>query len=192
MNVTPLRIDGPRVLHPRRHEDGRGFFMESWSRERFAAVGLDVDFVQDNHSCSHAVGTVRGLHFQAPPWAQAKLVRVLRGRIWDVVVDVRLGSDSYGEWDAVELSASTGDQLFVPAGFAHGFCTLDPDTHVFYKVSAPYRPESEGGLRWNDPALGLPWPVGADRAIVADRDRTWPTLARLRSPFVDHRHRAAS
>lgn len=180
---TVLSIEGPRILRPPRFDDDRGFFSECWSRERFRALGIDVDFVQDNHSFSRHRGTVRGLHFQTPPAAQAKLVRVARGAVFDVVVDLRRGSPSYGAWEGVELSATRWNQLFVPTGFAHGFCTLEPDTDVIYKVSTPYRPGSEGGVRWDDPRLGIPWPLPPEGPTITDRDRRWPALDELDSPF---------
>ena len=171
------------LLRTPRHGDARGWFSETWSRARFAAVGIDCDFVQDNQSWSEASGVVRGLHFQRPPYAQAKLVRCLRGAILDVVVDLRAGAPSFGRAHAVELTAESGDQLFVPPCFAHGFATLRPGTEVAYKVSAPYAPTHEAGLAWDDPDLAIPWPVTAEQAILADRDRAWPRLRDLDTPF---------
>lgn len=171
------------LLRTPRYGDARGWFSETWSRARFAAAGIDCDFVQDNQSWSEAQGVVRGLHFQRPPYAQAKLVRCLRGAILDVVVDLRAGALSFGRAHAVELTAESGDQLFVPPSFAHGFVTLQPGTEVSYKVSAPYAPAQEAGLAWDDPDLEIPWPVGADQAVLADRDRTWPRLRDLDTPF---------
>lgn len=168
----------------RRHGDARGWFAETWSETRFRAAGVDCRFVQDNHSRSEAAGVVRGLHFQAPPVAQAKLVRCLRGAILDVAVDIRVGSPTFGRSAAVELSETNGEQLFIPAGFAHGFATLTPGAEVAYKTSAPYSPAHEGGLAWDDPALGLAWPVDAATAELSDRDRTWPRLEALDSPFT--------
>jgi len=139
--------------------------------------------VQDNHSYSREAGTVRGLHFQRPPAAQAKLVRVTRGRILDVAVDVRRGSPTYGRWVGVELSAETGDQLFVPVGFAHAFCTLEAHTEVLYKVSALYDPDADAGLIWNDPDLAIPWPVSAEKAIVSRKDGELPRFESFASPF---------
>ena len=171
------------LLRTPRYGDARGWFSETWSRARFAAAGIDCDFVQDNQSRSEPQGVVRGLHFQTPPYAQAKLVRCLRGAILDVAVDLRVGAPTFGQAHAVELSADTGDQLFVPPGFAHGFVTLTPGAEVAYKVSAPYAPAHEAGLAWNDPELDIPWPVAADQAVLADRDRAWPRLRDLNSPF---------
>lgn len=171
------------LLRTPRHGDARGWFSETWSRARFAAAGIDCDFVQDNQSWSEAQGVVRGLHFQRPPYAQAKLVRCLRGAILDVVVDLRAGSPSFGRHYAVELTAESGDQLFVPPAFAHGFVTLKPGTEVAYKVSAPYAPAHEAGLAWDDPDLAIDWPLAVDQAILADRDRIWPRLRDLDTPF---------
>ena len=171
------------LLRTPRYGDARGWFSETWSRARFAAAGIDCDFVQDNQSWSEAQGVVRGLHFQRPPYAQAKLVRCLRGAILDVVVDLRAGAPSFGRAHAVELTAESGDQLFVPPFFAHGFVTLRPGTEVAYKVSAPYAPAHEAGLAWDDPDLEISWPVTADQAILADRDRAWPRLRDLDTPF---------
>jgi len=178
-----LALEGPRLIAPARHGDARGFFSETWSRTAFAAIGIDCDFVQDNHSLSHVKGTVRGLHFQTPPFAQAKLVRVARGAVFDVAVDIRQGSPNFGRHVAVKLSAENWYQLFVPPGFAHGFCTLQPDTEVLYKVSAAYAPAHDKGLLWNDPALAIDWPVKADEAMVSDKDRAQPPLAELELVF---------
>ncbi|HEX3919163.1 MAG TPA: dTDP-4-dehydrorhamnose 3,5-epimerase [Caulobacteraceae bacterium] len=175
----------PKLIHPRRISDARGWFAEVFSARRYAELGIDVAFVQDNHSHSAAAGVVRGLHFQVPPHAQAKLVRCLAGRMFDVAVDIRAGSPTFGRWVAHELSAENGLQLFVPAGFAHGFMTLEPGTEVDYKVSDFYAPACERGVLWNDPALGIPWPspqVGAP--ALSARDAALPCLAELASPFV--------
>ena len=167
-----------------RHGDDRGWFSETWSRARFSAAGIECDFVQDNHSRSEAAGVVRGLHFQRPPYAQAKLVRCVRGAILDVVVDLRAGSPTFGMHHAVELSAESGDQLFVPPCFAHGFVTLQPGTEVIYKVSAPYAPSHEAGLAWDDPDLNIGWPVVAAEAVLTERDRQWPRLRDLDTTFT--------
>lgn len=172
-----LGIPGPLLIIPRRFGDGRGFFLETWSERDFEALGVGERFVQDNHSCSSAAGTVRGMHFQLPPRAQAKLVRVLRGAVLDVVVDLRRGSPTYGRHAAVELSAANARQIYVPAGFAHGFCTIEPDTEVAYKASDYYDPGLERGLAWDDPDLALPWPAGAARAVLSDKDRRQPRLS---------------
>jgi dTDP-4-dehydrorhamnose 3,5-epimerase len=180
LEVTDTALPEVKLIRPRRFEDPRGSFSETWSRAAWAAAGIDLDFVQDNQSLSRAAGTVRGLHLQRPPQAQAKLVRVLQGAIFDVVVDIRPESPRFRRFCAVELSAAGGTQLFVPAeGFAHGFCTLVPDSVVFYKVSAPYAPRQERGILWNDPALAIPWPVAADAAVLSDKDRAAPTLDAL-------------
>lgn len=171
-------------LRTPRHGDDRGWFSETWSRARFNAAGIDCDFVQDNHSRSEPAGVVRGLHFQRPPYAQAKLVRCVRGAILDVVVDLRAGSPTFGRHHAVELSADSGDQLFVPPCFAHGFVTLQRGTEVIYKVSAPYAPAHEAGLAWDDPSLNIAWPVATSDAVLTDRDRNWPRLGDLDTPFV--------
>ena len=176
-------LDGVVVIVPARHGDARGFFSETFNRAAFHEVGVDRDFIQDNHSLSRESGTIRGLHFQIAPFAQAKLVRVLRGAICDAAVDIRRSSPTYGRSIAVTLSAENGAQLFVPAGFAHGFCTLEPDTEVFYKVDAPYSREHERGLRWNDPAIGIEWPVPESAATVLERDRMYPTLDGLPAYF---------
>ncbi len=171
-----LGIPGPLLIVPRRFRDGRGFFLESWSERDFEALGVVERFVQDNQSSSIAAGTIRGMHFQLPPRAQAKLVRVLRGAVLDVVVDLRRGSSTYGRHAAAELSAADARQVYVPAGFAHGFCTLEPDTEVAYKASDYYDPALERGVAWDDPDLALPWPVAADRAVLSDKDRRQPRL----------------
>ena len=171
-----LGIPGPLVIVPRRFRDGRGFFLETWSERDFAALGVGERFVQDNHSSSAAAGTVRGMHFQLPPRAQAKLVRVLRGAVLDVVVDLRRRSPSYGRHASAALSAADGRQVYVPAGFAHGFCTLEPDTEVAYKCSDYYDAGLERGLAWDDPDLALPWPVAAGGAVLSDKDRRQPRL----------------
>lgn len=177
MEVVALAIPDVKLVTPRRFADPRGFFAETFSHSRFAEAGLIADFIQDNHSLSRSRGTVRGLHFQRAPFAQAKLVRVLRGAVYDVAIDIRPRSPTYGRHVAVELSAETGAMILVPEGFAHGFCTLQPDTEVFYKVNRDYAPQHEGGIQWNDPALRIAWPVSAADAVLSDRDRTWPTLS---------------
>lgn len=177
MEVVSLAIPDVKLIAPRRFADPRGVFAETFSRRRFADAGLIADFVQDNQSLSRPAGTVRGLHFQRPPFAQAKLVRVLRGAIFDVAVDIRPDSPTYGRHVATEIAAESGTMILIPEGFAHGFCTLTADTEVFYKVNRDYAPKHEGGILWNDPALGIAWPIEAADAVLSDRDRTWPTLA---------------
>jgi len=171
------------MLTPRHFGDHRGFFAETYSRRVYVGLGIDIDFLQDNHSLSAQVGTVRGLHFQAPPHAQAKLVRCGRGAIFDVAVDIRRGSPTYGQWVAYELSAENGTQLFIPAGFAHGFVTLQPDSEIVYKCSEYYARETEGAVRWDDPAIGIEWPL-SEGAILSSKDAAAPLLADLDSPFV--------
>lgn len=183
LNIERTALSGVVVLSPKRFDDPRGFFSEVYNKRRYAEAGVTSDFIQDNHSRSGPVGTVRGLHFQRPPFAQAKLVRVLKGAILDVAVDLRRGSPTFGQHVAVELSASAWNQLFVPAGFAHGFCTLEPDTEVFYKVDAYYSAEHDGGILWNDPALNIAWPVSAGQAVLSDKDRRLPLLADVGEGF---------
>jgi dTDP-4-dehydrorhamnose 3,5-epimerase len=167
---------------PRRFEDPRGWFSETYQRDRFHAAGIDADFVQDNQSWSKPAGTLRGVHFQTPPHAQAKLVRCLKGRIWDVAVDLRSASPTYGQWVAAELTAARGEQLYLPAGFGHGFVTLEPETEVAYKVDAFYAPECDGGIAWNDPDLAIAWPLhGAPE--LSDKDARLPALKDFVSPF---------
>jgi dTDP-4-dehydrorhamnose 3,5-epimerase len=184
MQVTALDISEVKLVEPRVFGDSRGFFSEVYNARALAEVGIDVTFCQDNHSLSRPAGTVRGLHFQAPPYAQDKLVRVPRGRVLDVAVDLRVGSPTYGQHVSAELSAEKWNQLFVPKGFAHGFCTLEDDTEVVYKVSAHYAPEHDFGVLWNDPALAIAWPVAAANAIVSEKDARQPRLADLPTYFT--------
>ena len=183
MDVKKLDLDGVLLLRPKRWEDARGYFVETHNQKTFRDAGLDVTFVQDNESFSRAPGTVRALHFQLPPFPQSKLVRVLRGSVYDVAVDVRAGSPNYGRWIGIELDAESGEQLFVQRGFAHGFCTLEPDTQVAYKVDNLYSAPHDSGLAWNDPALGIPWPVAPDRAVLSDKDRKLGAFSDFVSPF---------
>lgn len=171
------------VISGRRLVDERGWFTESYSARRLPASGIDCAFVQDNHSYSAQAGTVRGVHFQAPPHAQAKLVRCLRGRIIDYAVDLRRGSPTYGRAVGVELTADNTKQLFIPIGFGHAFVTLEPDVEVAYKVSDFYTPECEGGVIWSDPALGIDWPLPSSGAVLSVKDRGLPPLSALDSPF---------
>jgi len=182
MDVTRLAIPDVVILKPAKHGDHRGFFSETYSKQAFAAAGIDADFVQDNHSLSGEAGTVRGLHFQVPPRAQAKLLRVVRGAVFDVAVDLRWGSPTYGQHVSAVISAAAWNQIFIPAGFAHGFCTLEPGSEVLYKVNEFYAPEAEQGLLWNDPDLGIDWPDDAG-AVVAERDRGWPARRELSRVF---------
>lgn len=172
------------IIRPRRHGDARGWFTETYNRDTFVALGVDRPFVQDNHSLSAPQFTLRGLHFQTPPRAQDKLVRCIRGRIFDVAVDVRKGSPTYGQWVGTELSAENGHQLFIPVGFAHGFVTLEPDCEVTYKCSATYAPDHDGGIRWDDPSIGIDWPMPAGGTPeLSAKDKVQPLLADFDSPF---------
>src|SRR5271169_3486833 len=179
MQVAETNIAGVKIITPMRQGDERGFFSEVFKENVLQKHGIDVHFVQDNHSLSASKGVVRGLHFQIPPFAQAKLLRVTAGSVFDVAVDIRWGSPSFGRHVAAVLSAADWNHIFIPEGFAHGYCTLEPDTEVIYKVSAYYSPEHDRGLLWNDPALGIAWPVSADDALVSDRDRKHPGLSHL-------------
>lgn len=173
-----------QLIKPRRFGDARGWFTEVYSKRAFTALGIEDEFVQDNHSLSAPRHTLRGLHFQRPPYAQAKLVRCVRGRILDIAVDVRAGSPTYGQYVAAQLSEENGYQLFVPTGFAHGFLTLEENCEVTYKVTDFYAPDCDGGLRWNDPTLAIDWslPAGMEPEL-SDRDRALPLLADFDSPF---------
>ncbi len=184
MNITRFDIEGPVVIEPRRFADDRGFFSEVWKASTHAEIGITTSFVQDNHSLSRQKGTMRGLHFQRPPTAQGKLVRCVRGAILDVAVDIRRGSATFGRFVAVELSAENWKQLWVPRGFAHAFCTLTEDTEVLYKVDAPYDPATDAAIRFDDPAIGIPWPIPAAEALLSDKDRAAPLLAEAALPEV--------
>jgi dTDP-4-dehydrorhamnose 3,5-epimerase len=184
MQVETTALPGVLVLTPKRHGDERGFFSETFKASTLVPHGIAHGWLQDNHSMSGARGTMRGLHFQAPPKAQVKLVRVARGAVLDVAVDIRKGSPTWGRHVAVELSDANWRQLYVPAGFAHGFLTLTDKAEVLYKTSEEYAPETEGGLNWLDPALGIHWPIAPAEATVNARDAGWPTLANLASPFA--------
>ncbi len=186
MQIESLGIADVKVLVPRRHGDRRGYFSEVYNRRRLREADIEIDFVQDNHSLSAECGTVRGLHFQIPPFAQAKLVRVVRGSVFDVAVDLRRGSPSFGRHVTAVLSARVGNQILVPAGFAHGLMTLEADTEVVYKVSDYYAPDHDRGILWNDPALGIEWPLTEDQAILSDKDRGQPLLAAFETPFTYH------
>jgi dTDP-4-dehydrorhamnose 3,5-epimerase len=182
MHVMETKLSGVVVLIPQRFGDARGWFSETWNRARLAQAGFDLDFVQDNHSMSAEVGTLRGLHYQRPPHAQAKLVRCTKGAIFDVAVDVRRGSDSYGHWVGAELTAENGHQLLVPAGFLHGFVTRAPVTEVQYKCTDVYAPDCDGGIAWNDPSLGIDWGL-THAPILSDKDRDAPLMANFVTPF---------
>lgn len=183
MVITEAGLSGVKILIPSRFGDHRGFFAETYSRRAYADLGVDDEFVQDNHSLSAMVGTVRGLHFQAPPNAQAKLVRCGRGAIFDLAVDIRRGSPTYGQWFGYELSAANGVQLYIPEGFAHGFVTLEPASEIIYKCSDYYAPKTEGSLRWDDPEIGIDWPLTGD-PILSEKDAEAPLLAEFDSPFA--------
>ena len=176
-------ISACHLIQPERHGDHRGFFAETYSRRKYSELGIEDEFVQDNHSLSREVGTLRGLHFQSPPHAQAKLVRCGRGAIFDVAVDIRLGSPTFGKWEGYELTAENGDQLYVPVGFAHGFVTLEPDSEIVYKCSDYYAPETEGAVLWNDPDIGIDWPTEAE-PILSEKDAVAPLFSDLESPFI--------
>jgi len=181
MEFVPTQFEGAWQIRPAVHQDNRGFFLESYSEGQFARHGINSVFVQDNHSRSAAAGVLRGLHFQAPPAAQAKLVRVTRGAVCDVIVDIRAGSPTYGKWQQFELTAGNFLMLYVPAGFAHGFCTLEPDTEVQYKVDRPYSPRHENGIIWNDPDLCIGWPV--QTPVLSDKDANLARFSGFVSPF---------
>ncbi len=177
MQVLATALADVKILVPRRVGDGRGFFSEVWNARDCSAVGISAAFVQDNHVRSGVRGTLRGLHYQIPPAAQGKLVRVTRGAIFDVAVDIRRGSPTFGRHAGAVLSADNWQQFWVPAGFAHGYCTLEDDTEVQYKVTDYYSPLHERGIDWNDPALMIPWPVPVITATLAERDQRWPRLS---------------
>jgi dTDP-4-dehydrorhamnose 3,5-epimerase len=182
MHIESLAIPDVKLITPRKFGDARGFFSETYSKPAMVAAGLAMEFVQDNHSLSAKVGTLRGLHFQHPPAAQDKLVRVVRGRIFDVAVDIRRASPTYGQHVSIELSAANWAQLLVPIGFAHGFVTLEPDTEVIYKVSNTYAPASDAGIAWNDTTIAIAWPQLAE-ITLSDKDRVLPSFAGFVSPF---------
>ncbi|TKA97383.1 dTDP-4-dehydrorhamnose 3,5-epimerase [Cereibacter changlensis] len=184
MKITETILPGVLILELRRFGDDRGWFMESWNRDTLRGHGIDIDFVQDNHSYSAHKGTVRGLHYQAPPHAQDKLVRVGRGSARDVAVDVRRGSETYGHWISVDLSAENGRQLLIPRGFLHGFATLTPDVELLYKCSDVYAPDCDGAVAWNDPDIGIDWGIDPAAATLSDKDRAAPRFADWTSPFT--------
>lgn len=181
--VRPLELDGVLEIRPIRFEDDRGFFSEVWSRRGWQAAGIDVDFVQDNHSLSRQRGVLRGLHYQAPPMAQAKLVRVTRGLVFDVAVDIRAGSPTFAKYVSTILSAERWNQLFIPAGFAHGFLTLEDDCEVTYKVSAHYSADHDRAIRFDDPDIAIDWPLSAKEISLSDKDRAAPHLADVMTGF---------
>jgi dTDP-4-dehydrorhamnose 3,5-epimerase len=182
LEITQTGLPGVLLLKPARFGDSRGFFSESWNRKTLASHGIDMDFVQDNHSLSAQVGTVRGLHFQAPPHAQDKLVRCGKGRLFDVAVDIRKGSPTYGQWVGEELSFENGKQLWVPAGFLHGFMTLTPDTEIVYKCTDYYAPDCDGAVRWD--SCGIDWPLDVATPVLSEKDEKAQALAEFDSPFT--------
>jgi len=183
MDVRNLGLPGLMLLRPRRFSDTRGYFVETYNERTFRGVGITASFVQDNQSFSAAAGTIRGLHFQLPPAAQAKLVRVLQGSVYDVAVDLRVGSPAYGRWVGEALTAEGGEQLFLPRGFAHGFCALESNTVIAYKVDDFYTPASDSGLIWNDPTLAIKWPVAPGETVLSDKDIKLGRFADFVSPF---------
>ncbi len=183
MQIEETGLSGVKIITPRRFGDGRGFFSESWSKRLLAEHGIEHDFVQDNHSLSARQGTVRGLHFQSPPHAQAKLVRCSRGRIFDVAVDFRRGSPTFGKWFGIDLSFDNGKQLLIPAGFLHGFVTREPDTEITYKCTDYYAPSADGAVRFDDPDIGIDWGL-TDPPLLSDKDAAAPRLAEITSPFL--------
>ncbi|MDJ1008431.1 MAG: dTDP-4-dehydrorhamnose 3,5-epimerase [Paracoccaceae bacterium] len=182
MDIEPTAIEGVVIVTPKRHGDARGFFSETWNVAALAARGYDWAFVQDNQSLSAAKGTVRGLHYQAPPHAQAKLVRCGRGAVWDVAVDVRPGSATYAQWVGVELSADNGRQLYIPEGFLHGFSTLTENAELLYKCSAPYNGAADGAVRFDSAALGIDWKLDGP-PVLSDKDLAAPEFEDWTSPF---------
>jgi dTDP-4-dehydrorhamnose 3,5-epimerase len=184
LQIEKTELPGVLVITPRRFGDDRGFFSETWNRRALLDAGIDVDFVQDNHSLSRAPGTVRGLHYQCPPHAQTKLVRVGAGAVLDVAVDARRGSPTFGRWVGVELSAASGRQLLIPAGFLHGFVTRVPDCELLYKCSDYYAPDCDGAVRWDDPDLGIDWGLAPDAAVLSDKDARAPLWRDFDTPFT--------
>lgn len=184
MQIEETPLPGVLILTPRRFSDARGWFCEVWNKQTLAKAGITYDFVQDNHSYSAEVGTVRGLHFQSPPHAQTKLVRCGRGCVFDVAVDIRMGSPTFGQWFGTELSADNGRQLLIPAGFLHGFVTRAPDSELLYKCSDIYASACDGAVRFDDPDIGIDWGIDTTTAILSDKDRAAPYLKDFRSPFT--------
>ena len=184
LDVRPLGLGGVTELRPRKFGDERGFFSETWNAAAMAAAGFDFTFVQDNHSHSAARGVLRGLHFQLPPHAQDKLVRVSRGAIFDVVVDIRKGSPTFAKWLGLVVSAELWNQILIPKGFAHGFVTIEEETEVQYKVTAPYRPDQERSIRFDDPEIAIAWPIEASRLLLSAKDRDAPFLRDVETGFT--------
>lgn len=184
MRVEHTKLSGVVLIVPKKFGDNRGYFSETYTKKAFVEAGVDVEFIQDNQSLSAKVGTVRGLHFQNPPEPQSKLVRVLQGAIFDVAVDLRRGSPTYGQWVGYELTAEVGEQLFVPRGFAHAFCTLTPDTIVSYKVDGYYAPSCDAGLFWADETIGIAWPIKKEEAVLSEKDAKLPAFKDFDTPFT--------
>ncbi len=184
LDITKTDIPDLVVLSPKRHGDARGFFSESWNLARMEENGLKYDFVQDNHSLSEAPGTIRGLHYQAPPHGQAKLVRCGRGRLYDVAVDIRAGSPTFGRWFGIELTFENGLQLLIPEGFLHGFVTREPGTEIIYKCTDYYAPAADGAIRWDDPDLAIDWALGGTAPLLSDKDAAAPFMAGFDTPFT--------
>lgn len=182
MQVEETSLAGVKIITPQRFGDARGFFSESWNKARMREAGLDYEFVQDNHSVSATVGTLRGLHYQSPPHAQTKLVRCGRGALFDVAVDIRQGSPTFGKWVGVDLTADNGKQLLIPAGFLHGFVTREPNTEIIYKCTDYYAPDCDGAVHWDDPDLAVDWGLSGD-PVLSDKDAQAPSLAQIKNPF---------
>ena len=178
-----VKLDIVKLIKPVRHYDKRGFFVETYTRKNLIDIGINHEFLQDNHSLSYKKGTLRGLHFQAPPYAQAKLIMCAKGAIFDVVVDIRVGSPKFGKWQGYELTAENGNQLYVPVGFAHGFLSMMPNSEVIYKCSEYYNKSSEMSLLWNDPDIGIKWPM-ENHFILSEKDKMSPRLRDINSPFL--------
>jgi|SRR6478672_2805501 dTDP-4-dehydrorhamnose 3,5-epimerase len=183
VEVQSLAIPDIKIISPKKHGDSRGFFSETYNKKAFAEAGIRLEFVQDNHSLSPQIGTLRGLHYQGHPFAQDKLVRVVSGRILDVAVDVRRNSPTFGKWVAAEISADQWNQILIPVGFAHGICTLEPNTQMVYKVTHYYSPKHDFGIRWNDPDLGISWPFSEDRLLLSEKDKNQPLFRDVVSGF---------
>ena len=183
MEILETDIPDVKIIRPKKFGDHRGFFSETYNKKILAEYGIDLDFVQDNHSLSVEKGVIRGLHYQTPPYAQDKLVRVVRGSILDVAVDIRKDSPTYGKHIKAIISANDWNQILVPIGFAHGFCTLEPDTEVIYKVTNYYSPENDAGIYWNDEELGIEWPIPEEHAILSDKDKRQPKFSQIKLVF---------
>lgn len=184
MQIETTPLSGVLILTPRRFGDARGWFSEVWNAQTLVAKGITTTFLQDNHSFSRDAGTVRGLHFQSPPHAQVKLVRCGHGRVFDVAVDIRRGSPTFGQWTGVELSAENGRQLYIPAGFLHGFATLEPDCELLYKCSDVYAPDCDGAVHFDDPDLGIDWGIDPANAVLSDKDGAAPLFRNFATPFT--------